>query len=161
MNDMEKTRPKKRTTGSRPKVPPMDESPLVLIVDDYADAREMFAAYMTKRAGFRVIEANDGHAALKQAMAQIPDVIVMDLSLPGMDGWEATRRLKNDARTKHIPVLALTGHALVGGPERQRAIEAGCDAFLPKPCLPMDLVAEIQRLLAEAAEKGPGHGQNK
>jgi len=69
----------------------------------------------------------------------------MDLALPRMDGWEATRRLKADPRTRHIPVVALTGHALAGHAEGAR--EAGCDAFVTKPCLPDALVAEIKRLL--------------
>ena len=69
----------------------------------------------------------------------------MDLALPRMDGWEATRRLKNDPRTRHIPIVALTGHALAGHAEGAR--EAGCDAFVTKPCLPDALVAEIKRLL--------------
>ena len=79
----------------------------------------------------------------------------MDLALPSMDGWEATRRLKNDERTRHIPIVALTGHALAGHAEGAR--EAGCDAFVTKPCLPDALVAEIRRLLAKT-EAGAGQG---
>ena len=78
----------------------------------------------------------------------------MDLALPRMDGWEATRRLKMDERTKHIPIVALTGHALAGHAEGAR--QAGCDSFVTKPCLPDALVAEIQRMLAErSSEPGP------
>jgi CheY-like chemotaxis protein len=69
----------------------------------------------------------------------------MDLSLPGMDGWEATRRLKADASTTHIPIVALTGHALAGASEGAR--RAGCDSFVTKPCLPDDLVVEVRRML--------------
>ena len=72
-------------------------------------------------------------------------MILMDLSLPGMDGWEATRVLKSDERTKHIPVVALTGHALAGASEGAR--KAGCDSFVTKPCLPDDLVVEVRRML--------------
>ena len=78
----------------------------------------------------------------------------MDLALPRMDGWEATRRLKLDERTQHIPIVALTGHALAGHAEGAR--QAGCDAFVTKPCLPDALVAEIQRMLAAQADAGSG-----
>ena len=88
--------------------------PLILVVDDYQDAREMYAEYL-QFSGFRVAEARNGNEALEQAFALKPDLILMDLSLPGMDGWEATRQLKSDERTRHIPVVALTGHALAGG----------------------------------------------
>ena len=77
-----------------------------------------------------------------------PDVIVMDLSLPGLDGWEATRRLKGDPRTRDIPVIALTGHALAG--HSKGALDAGCDAFITKPCLPERLLDEIRAILETA-----------
>jgi CheY-like chemotaxis protein len=76
----------------------------------------------------------------------LPDLIVMDLSLPGIDGWEATRRLKADPRTKRIPVIALTGHALAG--HSKGAMDAGCDAFITKPCLPERLLEEVRKTLA-------------
>jgi two-component system, cell cycle response regulator DivK len=126
--------------------------PLVLVVDDYLDAREMYAQYLVF-AGFRVAEAADGAEALQQALANRPDIILMDLSLPGMDGWEATRRLKADRRTRHIPVVALTGHALPG--YSISAKQAGCDGFITKPCLPEDVVAELRRLLS-ASGRRPG-----
>ncbi|MGH7325420.1 MAG: response regulator [Candidatus Rokuibacteriota bacterium] len=122
----------------------MTDQPLVLLVDDFQDNREMYALFL-HHAGFRVAEAGNGHEALDQAFALVPDVIVMDLSLPGLDGWEATRRLKRDRRTRHIPVLALTSHALEGFSEGAKA--AGCDGFVTKPCLPEQLVAEIHALL--------------
>lgn len=120
-------------------------NPLVLVVDDYEDAREMYCEYL-QYSGFRTVEAKTGVEALKQAASMLPDIILMDLSLPEMDGWEATRRLKSSAKTKHIPVVALTGHALAGHSETAR--EAGCDAFVAKPCLPEDLVVEVRRLLS-------------
>ena len=120
------------------------EIPLVLVVDDYQDAREMYAEYL-QYSGFRVVEAATGTEAVEKALALQPDVILMDLSLPGMDGWAATRQLKSDDRTKRIPVLALTGHALAGASEGARL--AGCDAFVTKPCLPDELVVEVRRLL--------------
>lgn len=120
------------------------EQPLVLVVEDYQDAREMYAAYL-QFSGFEVAEAGNGIEAIEKAQALLPDIVLMDLALPRMDGWEATRRLKNDERTRHIPIVALTGHALAGHAEGAR--EAGCDAFVTKPCLPDALVTEINRLL--------------
>jgi two-component system, cell cycle response regulator DivK len=120
------------------------EQPLVLVVEDYQDAREMYAAYL-QFSGFTVAEAGNGIEAVDKAHELMPDIVLMDLALPRMDGWEATRRLKGDPRTRHIPIVALTGHALAGYAEGAR--EAGCDAFVTKPCLPDALVAEIKRLL--------------
>jgi two-component system cell cycle response regulator DivK len=124
--------------------PDLSAQPLVLVVDDFQDNREMYAEYLAY-CGFRVIEARNGKEAIEQAFSQRPNVIIMDLSLPVMDGWEATRRLKADGRTKGIPVIALTGHALSG--HSKGALDAGCDAFVAKPCLPDQLVLEIKRML--------------
>ena len=118
--------------------------PLVLVVDDFADNREMYSEYLAF-SGYDVIEATNGKEAIDAAQERLPDIIIMDLSLPVMDGWEATRRLKADERTRRIPVVALTGHALAGHSKGAR--EAGCDSFLAKPCLPDQLVAEIRRML--------------
>jgi len=125
--------------------------PCVLIVDDYPDAREMYSEYL-QYSGFDVIEAENGMEALAKAADKSPDIILMDLSLPVMDGWEATRRLKADERTSAIPVVALTGHALAGISEG--AMRAGCDAFVTKPCLPEDLVKEIRKVLSESSTTG-------
>jgi CheY-like chemotaxis protein len=119
-------------------------APLILVVDDYQDAREMYAEYL-QFSGFRVAEARNGNEAVDQAFALKPDLILMDLSLPGMDGWEATRRLKADESTRHIPIVALTGHALAGASDGAK--KAGCDSFVTKPCLPDDLVVEVRRML--------------
>ena len=119
-------------------------APLILVVDDYQDAREMYAEYL-QFSGFRVAEARNGNEAVERAFALKPDLILMDLSLPGMDGWEATRRLKADEATRNIPIVALTGHALAGASEGAR--KAGCDSFVTKPCLPDDLVVEVRRML--------------
>ena len=119
----------------------------VLVVDDYEDNRQMYAELLAY-AGYRVTEAKDGAEAIATARQVLPDLIVMDLSLPVVDGWEATRRLKHDDRTRHIPVLALSGHApegLVGHSEG--AHEAGCDAFLAKPCSPEALLQRVEELL--------------
>lgn len=120
------------------------QRPRVLLVDDYPDAREMYTEYL-EFSGFDVVGAANGMEALARAHEERPDIILMDLSLPVMDGWETTRRLKADARTAGIPVVALTGHALAAVLEGAR--QAGCDAFVTKPCLPEDLVKEIRRML--------------
>jgi CheY-like chemotaxis protein len=127
-----------------------EPGPLILVVDDYQDAREMYAEYL-QYSGFRVAEAKNGNEAVTQARALKPDLILMDLSLPGMDGWEATRVLKADEETRHIPIVALTGHALAGASEGAR--KAGCDSFVTKPCLPDDLVVEVRRML-DAVKQG-------
>jgi two-component system, cell cycle response regulator DivK len=137
--------------------------PLVLVVEDYQDAREMYAAYL-EFSGYRVAEATNGVEAIEQAQELMPDIILMDLALPKMDGWEATRRLKSDARTRNIPIVALTGHALAGHAEGAR--QAGCDSFVTKPCLPDALVAEIKRMLGAhggdgAAGRKPGKSSGR
>ena len=95
-------------------------------------------------------EARNGEEALAKAQEKVPDVVLMDLALPLMDGWEATRRLKSDRRTAETLVVALTGHALAGHAEG--ASRAGCDAFVTKPCLPDELVDVIRKLLAMRSE---------
>jgi len=126
--------------------------PLVLVVEDYQDAREMYAAYL-QFSGYRVAEATDGLEAIEKTNELLPDIILMDLALPRMDGWEATRRLKANDRTRHIPIVALTGHALAGHAEGARL--AGCDSFVTKPCLPDALVAEIHRMLEGRSARSP------
>ena len=128
-----------------------DSPPLVLVVDDFQDNREMFAEFLSL-SGFRVAEASTGREAIDRGFELLPDVILMDLSLPELDGWEATRQLKNDPRTRHIPIVALTGHALAD--HSREAREAGCDAFLTKPCLPEVLVVEIRRMLDRRPSNG-------
>ena|SRR5690348_12959177 len=119
--------------------------PLVLLVEDHGELRQLYAHELTL-SGFDVIEATNGADAIARAAVDAPDVVLMDLSLPVIDGWEATRRLKSDARTSHIPVVALTAHD--GSGELQRATRAGCDWFVPKPCPPDALIAEVQRVLS-------------
>ncbi|MBI2207416.1 MAG: response regulator [Candidatus Rokubacteria bacterium] len=121
-----------------------DGKPLILVVDDFPDNREMYADYF-RFVGYRVAEAANGQEALEQAEHTVPDAIIMDLSLPGIDGWEATRRLKANPRTKHVPILAVTGHALTG--HSKSAAEAGCDMFITKPCLPEALERHVRALL--------------
>ncbi|MEA2562041.1 MAG: two-component system, cell cycle response regulator DivK [Acidobacteriota bacterium] len=129
---------------------PLDTAPLVLVVDDVAHGREIFAEYLEFR-GFRVATAADGLEALDKAFELLPDIILMDLSLPQLDGWEATKRLKGDERTKMIPVIALTAHALASA--HDKAMAAGCDSVVTKPCVPRDLEAEVRRQLAARSER--------
>jgi CheY-like chemotaxis protein len=134
------------TGGARPDSPSR-ERPLVLIVEDQPDLRHLYAQELSM-SGFDVIEAENGVDAIAHTTARDPDVVLMDLSLPVLDGWEATRRLKSDERTAHIPVVALTAHD--GSGELQRATRAGCDWFVPKPCPPDALIAEVRRVLASS-----------
>ena len=120
------------------------DKPLILIVEDFDDARDRYRDYL-EFSGFRVETARDGREAIDQARALHPDLILMDLSLPGIDGWEATRMLKADPATSHLLVVALSAHALAA--EGERATAAGCDGFIAKPCLPPDLVAHIAEVL--------------
>jgi two-component system cell cycle response regulator DivK len=130
----------------------IDAHPLVLVVDDYPDAREMYAEWL-RVCGYRVAVAGAVGDALMLALREAPAAILMDLSLPGVDGFEATRQLKADVRTRHIPVLALSGH--VGADTARRALAAGCDAFLVKPTPVKDVVAELERLVSLASPPGP------
>ena len=118
--------------------------PLILVVEDFEDAREMYRDYL-EFSGFRVETARDGHEAIDKTRQFQPDLVLMDLSLPGIDGWEATRLLKSSPETDHILIVALSAHALAAEGERARA--AGCDGFIAKPCLPPDLVREIGKYL--------------
>src|SRR5205809_2219046 len=127
--------------------PDQDRSrPLILVVEDQEELRRLYAEQLSL-SGFDVIEANNGEDAISHTSLHAPDVVLMDLSLPILDGWEATRRLKADARTAHIPVVALTAHD--GSGELQRATSAGCDWFVPKPCPPDALITELRRVLSK------------
>ena len=128
-----------------------DPHPLVLVVDDYPDAREMYAEWL-RVCGYQVAAAGTVGEALELAHDLTPAAILMDLSLPGVDGFEAIRQLKGDSRTRRIPVLALSGH--VGADTARRAREAGCDGFLVKPTPVQDVVLELERLVGQAATAG-------
>ena len=119
--------------------------PVVLIAEDQQELRQLYAQQLAI-SGFDVIEAANGAEAIDLTSRSLPDVILMDLSMPVVDGWEATRRLRADTRTAHIPVVALTAHD--GSGELQRATNAGCDWFVPKPCPPDALITEIRRILS-------------
>ena len=122
----------------------MTADPLILVVDDYQDAREMYSEYL-KASGFRVAEARTGLEAVSKAHELQPDCILMDLSLPGIDGWEATRQLKADRSTTHIPIVAITGHTSELASRDAHA--AGCSSFVLKPALPDAVVAEVKKAM--------------
>jgi two-component system cell cycle response regulator DivK len=116
----------------------------ILLVEDFDDARELYSTCL-RSSGYEVIEAATGMEAVALARSASPDLILMDLLLPGMDGWQATAELKRDPRVRHVPIVALTAHAL--SDERERIARLGCDAFLAKPCLPPDLIRTVDRIL--------------
>jgi CheY-like chemotaxis protein len=118
--------------------------PTILLVEDNLHNRKIFQGVLA-HAGFRVIEAEDGGKALALVKSDRPDLILMDLSIPVVDGWECTRRLKADPGTKSIPIIALTAHAMRGDEERAR--DAGCDGYLSMPISPKRVVEEVKRVL--------------
>ena len=136
-------------SGSRAR---SEDSSLVLIVDDFDDNRVMYVEYLQFQ-GFEVAEAVNGQDALDKTNELLPKVVVMDLSLPVMDGWEATRRIKANPKTKHIVVIALTGHAEPAHAKKAR--DAGCDDFVAKPCLPEHLVERIRHHVSASQDAGP------
>jgi len=117
----------------------------ILVAEDDPDSRRIVVKVLT-REGYGVLDASGGEAAVAIAQAEHPDLVIMDLAMPGMDGWEATRRLKADPRTADIPIIALTAFALRGDEERARA--AGCDGYLAKPCLPRTIRETVRDMLA-------------
>jgi two-component system, cell cycle response regulator DivK len=116
----------------------------VLLVEDNEMNRDMLSRRLIRR-GFEVIFAVDGKEGIDAARREKPDIILMDLSLPVMDGWEATRRVKSDDATRGVPVIALTARAMIG--DREKAIEAGCDDYDTKPVEFDRLIGKIERLL--------------
>jgi two-component system, cell cycle response regulator DivK len=118
--------------------------PKILLVEDNEMNRDMLSRRLERR-GFEVILASDGRQGVYMALRENPDMILMDLSLPELDGWEATRLLKSNAATTDIPILVLTAHALVS--DRERAFEAGCDDFATKPVEFNALLHKINSLL--------------
>jgi CheY-like chemotaxis protein len=125
--------------------------PRLLLVEDSEESRDGLSRHL-RRKGFEVLVAVDGRQGLEAARADGPDLILMDMSLPVLDGWEATRQLKADPRTRHIPVIALTAHAMAG--DREKALAAGCDDYDTKPVELARLFAKIQALLGGAAPAG-------
>jgi CheY-like chemotaxis protein len=120
----------------------------ILLVEDSEDNRGLIRQLVEDMLELPLVEAGDGAAGVRLAGELLPALILMDLSLPVMDGWEATARLKADPATRHIPVVALTAHAMAG--DEHRAREAGCDAFITKPVDLDELALVIQGYMAEA-----------
>ena len=114
----------------------------ILLVEDNEDNRIIYATAL-RYAGYEVFEAITGTEGVSQARTYRPDLVLMDISVPELDGWEATAILKADPMTKHIPVIAVTAHALPG--DEERSLRAGCDGYLAKPISPASLVAEVDR----------------
>jgi two-component system, cell cycle response regulator DivK len=119
----------------------------ILVVEDQPDNRQILRDLLTS-ANFEVIEAVDGEAGLMAAAAHRPDLILMDIQLPGIDGYEATRRLKTDSALQAIPVIAVTAHALNRAEDKARA--AGCDGYISKPYSPRQLLAKVREYLPPA-----------
>jgi CheY-like chemotaxis protein len=120
----------------------------ILLVEDNEMNRDMLSRRLQKK-GYEVVMAVDGEQGVAMAETQAPAVVLMDMSLPGLDGWEATRRLKAAAGTRAIPVIALTAHAMAG--DREKALAAGCDDFDTKPIELERLLAKIEALLARTS----------
>ena len=121
-----------------------EHTPLVLIVDDFRDVREMYTEFL-EFAGFRVIQAETGAEALDAARETKPDIILMDVTMPGLDGFMATKLLRQEPAFATVPILMLTAHVFVEHEEQARA--AGCSGFIRKPCLPDELVREVRAAL--------------
>ncbi len=119
----------------------------ILLVEDNEMNRDMLSRRLLKR-GFEIVMAVDGQEGVDKASGEMPDLILMDMSLPLIDGWEATRRIKASEDTAQIPIIALTAHAMKG--EREKALEAGCDDFDTKPVELKRLLEKIHALLPEA-----------
>src|SRR6202790_930339 len=118
--------------------------PKILLVEDNEMNRDMLSRRLQRR-GYQVVLALDGQSGVEMTQSQAPDLVLMDMSLPVLDGWEAARRLKADATTRHIPVIALTAHAMSS--DREKALEAGCDDYDTKPVELPRLLAKIGALL--------------
>ena len=122
----------------------------ILLVEDNEMNRDMLSRRLVRK-GYEVVLAVDGQSGLAMAQSELPDLVLMDMSLPTVDGWEATRRLKADASTQHIPVIALTAHAMSG--DREKALEAGCDDYDTKPVELVRLLGKIELLLGSRGKE--------
>lgn len=116
----------------------------ILIVEDNDMNSDMLSRRLEKR-GHQITIAQDGATGVEQAQTNMPDLILMDMSIPVMDGWEATRRLKSSTVTQHIPIIALTAHAVAG--DREKCLAAGCDEYESKPIKFPELIAKINKIL--------------
>ena len=124
-----------------------DQKKTVLLVEDNEDNLVVYRTIL-EHVGYIVIEARDGEEGVNRARSEMPDIILMDISIPKMDGWEATERLKADDETRPIPIIALTAHALEE--DRAKAMRAGCDGYLAKPVEPRRVVQEVEKFIGPA-----------
>jgi two-component system cell cycle response regulator DivK len=124
----------------------------LLLVEDNEDNRIIYSTVL-RHLGYQVIEAQDGLQAVDLARSAQPDLILMDISIPRLDGWEATRILRRDPATRAIPIIALTAHAL--SDDRERAAEVGFTSYLAKPIEPRAVVAEVRRWIGDGTAKKP------
>lgn len=122
--------------------------PKILIVEDNEMNRDMLSRRLTRK-GYEIVMAVDGEEGVAMALSESPDLVLMDMSLPKIDGWEATRRIKNSEETKSVPVIALTAHAM--SEDREKALEAGCDEFDTKPVELPRLLNKIKTFLGESS----------
>ena len=118
----------------------------ILVADDEPDNRAIMAAALTA-SGYRVCEAADGAQAVETALRELPALILLDMSMPGVSGWEAVRRLKAMPQTRDIPVFAFTAYALEG--DELKAMQAGCDGYVSKPCVPKEVLAKIRKQVGQ------------
>jgi CheY-like chemotaxis protein len=130
-------------------------APRVLVVEDEKDNMDLFVQILNFH-GCEVLKAEDGREAINMAQEEVPDLILMDLSLPALDGWEATRAIKGIEDLAHIPVIALTAHAMVG--DRERALAAGCDGYISKPIEVTMLYDQVCEFLARSTASTHSRG---
>lgn len=126
-----------------------DHAKTVLLVEDNEDNRTVYRTIL-EHFGYHVIEARNGEDGIRIAREERPNLILMDISIPVVDGWEATKILKSDPATEDIPIIALTAHALAT--DRAKASEVGCDGYLAKPCEPRRVVAEVEKFIGAGRE---------
>lgn len=124
-------------------------SATILVVEDNAQNLYL-ATYLLESSGYKVVSAGDGSAGITLAQESQPDIVLMDILLPGIDGYEATRRLKADPGTAAIPVIALTAYSMEG--DEQAALDAGCDGYISKPIDPADFVSRVEGFLKAAGK---------
>ena len=124
--------------------------PIILLIEDNEMNRDMLSRRLTRR-GYEIVTAVDGLQGLSMASSETPDLILMDMDLPEIDGWEATRRLKSDSATNQIPIIALTAYAMSG--DREKALEAGCDDYDTKPIVLKRLLGKLESFLGPNTPK--------
>lgn len=154
MQPVDPIAPLVRVPGAADQAPRPTGARKVLIIEDNEDNRIIYAAAFRHR-GYRVLEADNGYTGVELARRERPDVVLMDLSMPILDGFEATQALKHDPETSAIPVVIVSAHSMPV--DEQRARDAGCSFFLVKPVLPLELVDEVARMLAPEASPTPSN----